>query len=208
MEINLPANAQTIFIIDDESEVCNALRWLFESVQFNVETYGTAQLFLEHYDHRMQGCLIADVRLPEMSGLELLEQLKQQKSNLPVIMITGHGDIKMAVRAMKAGAFDFIEKPFNEQGLLETVQKCMSLSKNISSVELINERINKLSDRERQIINLIVDGKLNKEIAYDLSISISTVEAHRANIMHKMQAKNLAHLIKIYLQAQLNSAFS
>lgn len=208
MEINLPANAQTIFIIDDESEVCNALRWLFESVQFNVETYGTAQLFLEHYDHRMQGCLIADVRLPEMSGLELLEQLKQQKSNLPVIMITGHGDIQMAVRAMKAGAFDFIEKPFNEQGLLETVQKCMSLSKNISSVELINERINKLSDRERQIINLIVDGKLNKEIAYDLSISISTVEAHRANIMHKMQAKNLAHLIKIYLQAQLNSAFS
>lgn len=200
-------NAQTIFIIDDESEVCSALRWLFESVQFQVKTYENAQLFLDNYNPKAQGCLIVDVRLPEISGLELLDKIKQLKSHLPVIMITGHGDIPMAVRAMKAGAVDFIEKPFNEQCLLETVQKCVSQSKDMNLIELANQRIDKLSDRERQIIDLIIDGKLNKEIAYELSISISTVEAHRANIMYKMQAKNLAQLIKMYLQAQLSGEF-
>ena len=142
-----------------------------------------------------------------MSGLELQEHLKTLKSQLHVIIITGYGDIQMAVRAMKAGAIDFILKPLNDQYLLETVQKCFSNSVDTHSIDLINERISQLSQRERQIIDLILDGKLNKEIAYELSISISTVEAHRASIMHKMQAKNLAQLIKLYLQAQFNSDY-
>lgn len=195
---------QTIFIIDDEPEVCQALRWLFESVQYQVETYETAQDFLKTDNSSKQGCLVTDVRLPGMSGLELLEQLKVQKNHLPVIIVTGHGDIQMAVRAMKAGAVDFILKPFNDQCLLEVVQNCINHSLTSHSVQLINERINSLSDRERQIIDLILNGKLNKEIAYELSISISTVEAHRANLMHKMQAKTLAHLVKLYLEAQFS----
>ena len=201
-------NNHTIFIIDDEINVCNALSWLFTSVQFNVEAYENAPMFLEKYHNEKQGCIIMDVRLPGMSGLELLEQLKAQKNNIPVIIITGYGDIQMAVRAMKAGAVDFILKPFNDQCLLEVVQKCISKTVNTGSIGLIQERINSLSERELQIINLILDGKLNKQIAYELSISISTVEVHRANIMHKMQAKNLAQLIKMYLHAQFNNEYS
>jgi two-component system response regulator FixJ len=197
----MPKKNPTVYIIDDEFEVCKALEYLFQSVQFNVETYKNAHMFLNKYNPNLQGCLIADVRLPEMSGLELLEQLKQQKSSLPVIIITGYGDIQMAVRAMKAGAKDFLLKPFNNQCLLETVQKCVNETSNMTSCEEIKQRINTLSHREHQITNLILDGKLNKEIAYELSISISTVEAHRARIMHKMGAKNLAQFIKMYLQA-------
>lgn len=197
----------TIYIIDDDNEVCEALRWLLESVQFMVQTYKDAYSFLETYDNKKQGCLIMDVRLPGMSGLELLDQLRQQKCPLPVIVISGHGDITMAVRAMKLGAKDFILKPFNDQCLLEAVQKQISQLIDNNYLFVINERLNTLSERERQIIKLIVDGKLNKQISHELSISISTVEAHRANIMTKMQAKNLAQLIKIYLQAQFNYEF-
>ncbi|KTD56469.1 response regulator transcription factor [Legionella shakespearei] len=193
---------QTVFIVDDETEVRDALRCLFESIQLPVETYETAALFLEKYPNASQGCLITDVRLSGMSGLELLEQLNTQNSSLPVIIITGYGDIHMAVRAMKAGAKDFLLKPLNDQSLLETVQNCMSQSEDLSSLELINERINSLSSRELNIIDLILDGKLTKEIAYELSVSISTVEAHRASIMQKMHARNLAQLIKLYLQAK------
>lgn len=204
----MQTNNFTIFVIDDTKDVCEALRWLFESVKFKVETYENANSFLEKYHANRPGCIIMDVRLPGMSGLELLEYLKQKKSPLPIIVITGHGDIQMAVRAMKMGAKDFILKPFNEQCLLETVQKCINQSQNMDWIKTINKRIDELSERELQIINLIVDGKLNKEIAYELSISISTVEAHRAHIMQKMQAKNLAQLIKIYLEAQFNKELS
>lgn len=198
----MQTNKQTIFIIDDESAVCDSLQWLFESIQFQVETYRTASSFQQNYDPKNAGLLITDVRLPDISGLELLEKLKQQKIFLPVIVITGYGDIPMAVRAMKLGAKDFLLKPFNEQVLLEKVQKHINQSVNNESLHLLNKRINSLSKREQQIIKLIIDGKLNKQIAHELSISISTVEAHRSNIMNKIQAKNLAQLIKLYLQAQ------
>jgi len=198
----MPTNNQTVYIVDDEYEACKALQYLFESVHFKVETYKSATMFLENYNSNLRGCLIADVRLPEMSGLELLEQLKQQKSNLPIIIMTGHADIHMAVRAMKAGAKDFLLKPFNNQCLLELVQKCIIETSSDNSYDEIKQRLNTLSQREHQITNLILEGKLNKEIAYELSISISTVEAHRASIMHKMKAKNLAQFIKMYLQAQ------
>lgn len=194
-------NNLTLYIVDDDYDVCKSLRFLFESLNYKVETYTSSQDFLENISNT-PGCLITDVRLPEMSGLELLDQLNAMKINLPVIVITGYGDIPMAVRAMKAGAVDFILKPINEQYILEVVQKTIS---NLRNKELLSPRskIN-LTDREQQIINLLLEGKLNKEIAFDLGISISTVEAHRANIMKKMNSKNLAQLIKTYLQAQMS----
>ena len=201
-------NNQTIFIIDDDPEICSALRWLFESVNFKLETYTSAQAFLNHYHREKQGCIIVDVRMPVMGGLELLEHLNLQKIRVPVIIITGYGDIPMAVRAMKLGAIDFVLKPFNEQCLLEIVQKLPIKPVNANTIEHVNARINSLSNRERQVIDLILAGLLNKEIAFELSISISTVEAHRANIMKKMRAKNLAQLIKLCLQAQFDLEFS
>jgi two-component system response regulator FixJ len=195
-------NNQTIFIIDDESSVCEALRYLFESIRLNVKTYKDAHQFLKEYNNNARGCILVDVRMPIMSGLELLEQLNLLNNRLPVIVITGHADIQMTIRAMKLGAADFIVKPFNDQTLLEAVQKQTNRIIDNDSIDDINERIDELTERERQIIDLISDGKLNKEIAYELAISISTVEAHRANLMKKMRAKNLAHLIKIYYRYQ------
>lgn len=195
---------QTVFIIDDDPEVCNALRWLYESVDYNVETYTSAQLFLTNYKPLVPGCIIIDVRMPIMGGLELLEHLKLQKNQLPVVMITGYGDIPMAIRAMKLGAVDFILKPINEQCLLEIVQKCIHQSSKVNSIE-IHKRVRQLTKREQEVIDLILEGKLNKEIAYELSISMSTVEAHRSNIMQKMQAKTIAHLVKLYLPYLMSS---
>jgi len=192
-------NKLTVFIIDDEPEVCHALQWLFESVNLQVETYHCAKNFLEKYTSNRAGCLIVDVRLPMMSGLELLEHLKGKNYNLPVIVITGYGDIPMAVRAMKAGAVDFILKPLNDQYLLEIIQKYLYQPSHSIQFNEVQERINTLTPREREILSLIVEGKLNKEISYELSIAKSTVEAHRAHIMQKMKVKTLAELIKIYL---------
>ena len=200
---------QTILIVDDDSAVCNALRCLFESVNFKVETYHSAHEFLAKYNRNKPGCLILDVRMPVMSGLELLEQLKLHKSKLPVIMISGHADLHMAIRAMKLGAVDFVLKPFNDQCLLEIAQKYTSSTFNekvndkINTVDEINECLDRLSARERQVLDLIAEGKLNKEIAHALSISMSTVEVHRANVMRKMKARNLVQLIKFYLRSQL-----
>lgn len=194
---------KTIFIIDDNVEISDALKCLFESVSIHVETYENAALFLESFDNKKPDCIIMDVRLPDMSGLELLEHLKVNNNRIPVIVITGYGDIQMAVRAMKAGAVDFILKPFNEQCLLEAVQLHLTQTSDLNSLELINNRLNSLSSRERQISDLILEGKLNKQIAYELSISISTVEAHRAKIMRKMEAKNLVQFIKMYMEVQL-----
>jgi len=198
-------NDHTVFIIEDEPEVRSALQCLFESIHLNVEAFENANDFLENYDSKKSGCLILDVRLPGMSGLELLEHLKDQKIHLPVIIISGYGDVQMAIRAMKAGAKEFIEKPFNEQHLLELVQKYMEQVQHNLSYDIINEQVKRLSERERQILDLIIEGKLNKQIAHELSISISTVEAHRSNIMHKMEVKQLAQLIKSYLMYQMNN---
>ncbi|KTD45615.1 two component response regulator PilR [Legionella rubrilucens] len=199
---------QTVFIIDDEPEVSEALQWLFESVGIQVKAYTNAYAFLEQYHANMRGCLISDVRMPGMSGLELIEKLKEQNNLLPVIIITGYGDVPMAIRAMKAGAIDFILKPVNDQNLLEIVQQCLNQSTIQSTwVKEISARIQTLTEREIQVIELIIEGKLNKEIGYELSISRSTVEAHRASIMKKMKAKNLAQLINMYVRFQMNEEF-
>lgn len=192
----------TIFIIDDDPTIGDALRSLFESVNYCVETYQSAQEFLDKYPVDPQGCLIIDVRMPVISGLDLLEQLKRKKNRLPAIIMSGYGNVDMAVRAMKLGAIDFVLKPFNEQCLLEIVQKSMLKPSNAVRYEDIQKRIELLTKREHQILGLILEGKLNKEIAYALSISMSTVEVHRANIMRKMQAKTLAQLIKFYIESQ------
>ena len=174
-------------------------------MHFKVETYSNAQGFLDKYDANKQGCIILDVRLPGMSGLELLEHIHARKIRIPLIMMTGYADVPMAIRAMKLGAADFIVKPFNHQSLLETVQKCNEKSVGQEDLEYIAKRIHSLTEQERQILNLIVEGKLNKEISYELKISISTVEAHRSNMVRKMQAKNFAQLITMYLKYQFEA---
>ena len=192
----------SVFIIDDDPNMCDSLRSLFESLLYNVEIYLNAEAFLENYAPNKQGCIILDIRLPTMSGLELLAHFSEHKIHIPVVVMTGYGDIPTAIRAMKLGAIDFIEKPFNQQNLIEIIQKNMSQPKDTDAIEQIKQKIQTLSERENQMLNFICEGKLNKQIAYDMEISISTVEAHRANVMRKMQAKNLAQLIKMYLSHQ------
>ncbi|AWN73562.1 response regulator [Legionella anisa] len=194
----MPSN-KTVFVVDDDPEICKSFRWLFESINLHVQTYENAKDFLDSYTNQL-GCLIIDVRMPIMSGLELLEQLNSSQNKLPVIVITGYGDISMAIRAMKAGAEDFILKPVNHQNLLEVTQKCLKKNNSTTiSQSNFHERIDSLTRREKQVMDLVVEGKLNKQIAYDLNISISTVEVHRANVMRKMETKSLAELIKINL---------
>jgi len=193
-------NEPIIFIIDDDLNIRQALQWLFESVCMKVETYENAINFLEIYNPNAHGCIVADIRMSGMSGLELLEQLKLRRNHLPVILITGHGDIPMAVRAMKAGALDFISKPFNDQYLLEQVQKALAQARqpfNQKSLNIIIERYDSLTVREREIMKMVTVGKLNKQIGHELNIAISTVELHRSHVMQKMQAKSVAELVKL-----------
>jgi two-component system response regulator FixJ len=189
----------SVIIIDDDESICQSLKWLCESISLTVRTYNNPQHYLDTFDPRERGCLLVDVRMPFMSGLELIEAIKAKNSAIDVIVITAYGDIPMAVRSMKAGAVDFILKPFNEQVLLESIQQCLSKPKSLI-IDDFWERFDELSAREKQVLQLILDGKLNKEIAFLLSIAISTVEAHRAKIMQKMKVKTLAELLKLCLQ--------
>lgn len=193
-------NNPTVFIVEDDQAVADALTSLFNSIKLPVKHFADAYQFLEHFNPKQKGCLLLDVRMPGMSGFDLQERLKQQyHSCLPIIFITGHGDIAMAVRAMKAGAFDFIVKPFNNQLLLEQVQKAIALKPHFDKVQNIKTKLATLTPREQQILSLIVAGRVNKQIANELAIAVSTVELHRSNIMKKMQAKTVADLIKNYL---------
>ncbi|MCG8511624.1 MAG: response regulator transcription factor [Rhodospirillales bacterium] len=190
-----------VFVVDDDPAVRDSLRWLLSSVDLQAETYASAQEFIDAYEHDQLGCVLVDVRMPGMSGLELQEELATRGTNLPVIIITGHSDVQMAVRAMKSGAFDFIEKPFNDQALLDLVQK--ALDENRMTVQVrtekngIRERFGLLSPRERQVLEQIVAGEPNKRIAFNLGLSEKTVEAHRAKVMDKTQAGSLAELIRM-----------
>ena len=198
---------KTIFIVDDDKKVRDALLWLFTSVQLPVETFDSASQFIDKYKSNRPGCLIIDVRMPGMSGLELLELLKLNKCHLPIIVITGHGDIPMAVRAMKAGAVDFICKPFNDQYLLDQIQKTLNQNHSADDTqqnELISACFATLTSREKDILVRITDGQLNKQIAYELNIAQSTVETTRSKIMKKMQAKTMAQLIKNYVMLELD----
>lgn len=199
----------TVFIIDDDQAVARSLRWLIESVQLKVETFSSAQAFIDGYDASKPGCMVLDVRMPGMSGLDLQERLAVQRIDVPIIFITGHGDVKMAVRAVKSGAFDFIEKPFNDQDLLDRIQKAIIFDaeqrgKSFLRAQLLALFAN-LTPREREVLDLVVEGMSNKAIARLLGLSAKTVEVHRAKMMEKMLARSVADLVKMAMENQAAS---
>ncbi|ADE14593.1 response regulator receiver [Nitrosococcus halophilus Nc 4] len=195
----LPEN--TIYIVDDDDAMRKSLALLLKGEGFNVKTYASAQAFLESEESPFTGCILLDVRMPGMDGFELQELLPQRGIHLPVIMITGHADVPMAVQAMKSGAEDFIEKPFRAQALLDRIHKALSEGNHQGQFqdpqrEFLTQ-LESLTKRERQVFELLAEGKMNKHIAAELSISIRTVEAHRAKVMEKLKAKSLADLIRL-----------
>lgn len=203
-------NAATVFVVDDDQAMVESLAWMIESVGFQTKSFTDAQSFLDAYTPDQAGCLLLDVRMPEISGPELQERLNQKNFKLPIIFISGHGDIPLAVRVMKAGAIDFLAKPFNDQVLLEVINKSIRIDKenrekSLHSTE-IAERVSQLTPREHQIMCHIVAGKLNKVISSELDISLKTVEAHRSNIMKKLQVKSLPELLRIALTYKLCEA--
>lgn len=191
----------TVFVVDDEAAVRDSLRWLIESVGLTVETFDSGAAFVAAYNHQAIGCLILDIRMPAMSGLEVQQELAQHGIDLPIVFLTGHGDVHLAVRAMKAGAFDFVEKPYNDQVLLDLIQRAISQHgenrESVLATDAIQDRWERLTPRERQIMNQVVDGKSNRVIAEMLEISEKTIEFHRANVMEKMEAESLAELIRL-----------
>jgi two-component system, LuxR family, response regulator FixJ len=196
----------TVFVVDDDPAVRESLHWLIESVGLAVKTYGTANEFLEQYNPNIQGCLVLDVRMPGLSGLDLQERLTSKHIEIPTIVITGHADVPMAIRAIKAGALDFIEKPFNDQVLLERIGQALALDakirQNQSELAEIAGRLESLTSREREVMQMVVDGKPNKIIADRLGVSQKTVEVHRASVMKKMQVDSLAELVRLVLAQQ------
>ena len=197
-------NAQvTVFVVDDDRAVRESLALLVQSVGLEVETFSGAGEFLDAYQPDRLGCLITDIRMPGMSGLELQERLTEEGYHIPVIVLTGFGDVPAAVRALKGGAVDFVEKPFNPQALLDLVQQALvrdtELREQAAREADLAEHMALLTPREREVMALVVAGKANKVIAIDLSISERTVELHRGRIMKKMQARSLAELMRIVL---------
>jgi two-component system, LuxR family, response regulator FixJ len=204
MRLNSNNARPTIFVVDDDTAVRDALKLLLRSVGQAVETFGSAQEFLDAYCEDRPGCLVLDIRMPGMSGLELQQKLNEKHSILPIIFITGHGDVPMAVEAMQAGAVDFIQKPFRDQDLIDRINQ--ALEKDTSNRAALGERndirrrLETLTPREREVLDLVVHGKANKVIAGDLKLSQRTVEIHRARVMEKMQASSLAHLVRMVLE--------
>ena len=196
----------TVFLVDDDEAVRDSLALLMKSVALTSRSFASAGDFLAAYDPDSPGCLILDIRMPGMSGMELQQKLMDMRAKLPIIFITGHGDIPMAVEAMQRGAVDFIPKPFRDDELLDRINKALeSDRKNRDSLverEVIEERIEKLTPREKQVLELVVQGKANKVIAGDLEVSQRTVEIHRARVMEKMQVRSVAQLVRMVLQIQ------
>ena len=197
---------QTVFIVDDDDQVRDSLSVLLGSVGLPAETFSTAQDFFDAYDPERSGCLVLDIRMPGMSGLELQERLNERRAILPVIVITGHGDVSLAVKAMKGGAVDFLQKPFDEQDLLDRVQQALAddarRRHELEDRRAVLDRLATLTQREREVMELIVDGQANKDVAASLGISHRTVEIHRARVMEKTVASSLAHLVRIALLAR------
>lgn len=195
-----------VHIIDDDDAVRDSLALLMNSVGIDAQQYASGTEFLEASPPDSPGCVILDVRMPGLSGLQLFKKMNQRRMSWPVLFITGHGDVPMAVEAMRDGAFDFIQKPFRENELLERVQQAIAQDRSdrVQESELagINDRLESLTAREKDVLQRIVDGCANKVIAIDLDISQRTVEQHRARVMEKMQARSLAHLIRMVLSAE------
>ena len=193
----------TVYIVDDDDGMRKALSMLMSTVGYPVVAFDRPAAFLEKLDPNQPGCLVLDVRMPEMSGLEVQQHLNRNGSMLPVILMTGHGDIPMAVQAMKDGAFDFLQKPFRDQDLLDRINGALKQdAENREQVDRhaeLRRRMESLTPREREVLTLVVDGRANKVIAIDLGLSERTVEIHRSNVMEKMRARSVAHLVKMHL---------
>jgi FixJ family two-component response regulator len=196
--------AQTVYIVDDDASVRAALGALLGSVGFASVGYASAEEFLGAVDPGTRGCLLLDVRMPGMSGLDLQGVLAARGIRMPVIVITGHGDVPMAVRAMRSGAVDFIEKPFNDQQLLDRVAECLSLDAEAERAQREHaaaaEALERLTARERQVVELVVEGRPSKVIAATLGISEKTVDVHRSNIMRKTHTRSAAELVRLWLR--------
>jgi two-component system response regulator FixJ len=194
----------TIYVVDDDQDVRESLKVLLEFADYNVLIFESAVQFLASDLQGRGGCLIVDIRMPDMDGLELQDELLKREIDLPVIVITGHGDVPLAVRAMRAGAVDFLEKPFREEALLEAVQRAFRHKprRNAAKTDEVRARLEALTEREREVLNLVVEGQTNKEVARVLDISPRTVDIHRAHVMEKMHAKTLADLVRMALSIQ------
>ncbi|MDQ7015983.1 MAG: response regulator [Gammaproteobacteria bacterium] len=197
-----------VFIVDDDCEVRAALQLLMGSIGLQTAVFESALHYLNQFDPSQAGCLVLDIRMPGMSGLELQSVLNEKPLHPPIVMVTGHGDVPMAVRAVKAGALDFIEKPFSDQVLLDSVHRAIEQDAQqrgeASRVAEITVRLARLTPRERQVMEHVVAGLRNKVIAVELKVSLSTVEAHRARVMEKMEVKSLSELMRIMLSLQRN----
>ena len=193
----------TIYVVDDDEAVRDSLQWLLEGKGYRVRCFDSAETFLSRYDPREVACMFVDIRMDGMSGLDLQDRLIERKSPLPIVFITGHGDVPMAVETMKKGALDFIQKPFREEDLEALVEKMLDRARAAfaehQQASTRESLLGKLTNREAQVLERIVAGRLNKQIADDLNISIKTVEAHRANIMEKLNANTVADLLKVAL---------
>jgi FixJ family two-component response regulator len=193
--------APTVVIIDDDEALRDSLRWLLESVHLRAEFFANPQDFLRTFDPNRPGCLVLDVRMPGMSGLELLDRLSAAKVQVPVIMLTAHADVPMAVRAMKSGAIDFLTKPYSGQELLDRIHHALAIDQRrreeLAHQKVLAARFQSLTPREHSVMELVVLGHSNKEIATQLGVSIKTVEAHRNKVMEKTQADSLADLVRL-----------
>lgn len=192
-----------VHLIDDDEDVRRALSFLLGTAGFAVKVYESAVCFLQRYDNSTSGCIVSDVRMPDMDGLQLLRRLNEMAVNLPVVIMTGHADVALAVEAMKMGAVDFIEKPFPDESFLAAIRTALSRQKSVPTGEVgqVRSRLASLSTREREVLNGLLAGHPNKTIAYDLGLSPRTVEVHRANVMTKMGASSLSELVRMTLYA-------
>jgi len=191
----------TVYVVDDDEAVRDSLQWLLEGKDYRVKCFDSAESFLSRFDPREVACLIADIRMDGMSGLELQDRLMERKSPLPIVFITGHGDVPMAVAALKKGAFHFIEKPFNDHDLVDLVEKALATDderlRAAASRETIEARLATLTQREREVMDLVLAGKLNKQVADELDISVRTVEVHRARVFEKMDVRSAVELANL-----------
>lgn len=195
-----------VYIVDDDEAVRESLALLLDSMDQNCQSFNSAGDFLYAYSGDMTGCLVLDIRMPGMNGLELQKQLNVQGSILPIIFVTGHGDVPMAVEAMQHGAVDFIQKPYREQDLLDKINMAIALDENnrdaLEHRHKIIEKLSALTPREKEVMEMMVNGNANKVIAIDLGISQRTVEIHRARVMEKMETNSLAHLVKMVVAVE------
>ena len=199
----MPSDTDIVHVVDDDEAMRDSMAFLLRAENFQVQTYADAADFLTALPQIKVGCVVTDVRMPGMSGIELLQRLRELKVSLPVIVVSGHGDVPLAVEAMKTGALDFIEKPFDDDVFLRAVRTALGAqavdSQRQAQKATINSRLESLSNREREVLEGLVAGHPNKTIAYDLGISPRTVEIYRANVMEKMQARSLSDLVRMAL---------